>query len=492
MQNEVFDSIIIGSGMGGLSAASSLCAAGYKVLVLEKAAIPGGCSSSYKRMGAVYESGATTLIGFDHNQPMRRLEEITGIRIPREALDVSMRIEMDGKRIDRSRNLDAFISQSVQMFGNEEQQGAFWAKCMELAELVWDVSSRNTYFPPKRLGEWIKTIFANNPMHVPALKYLFKSTQQVIDSYGLNIPEFKRFVDEQLMITAQATSEEVPFLFAAPALTYPHYTNFYVPGGLWNMAYACTDYIESNGGQVNLRAEVLGVDWNKKQAIYEVLLRRKSFKTKNVIFNIPVWNISEIVKEQNHQTHFRNEAKKFDRAWGAFTIGVLFEDKLPDTLPLHHQVHYTDYTGQPASIFISLSKRGDDARAPIGKRTANISTHTEPNQWFDLDRSDYDQLKSAQTAHIMERVKAYLKLQNDDVIHVHPATPRTWQHWVGRAKGKVGGLPQSMSRNVLSWPDANPFPGMYLCGDTVFPGQGIPGVTLSGLSVYSRILNNKQ
>ena len=53
--------------MGGMSAGAMLANDGYKVLILEAAAVPGGCSSSYYRKGFTFESGATTLIGFDEN-----------------------------------------------------------------------------------------------------------------------------------------------------------------------------------------------------------------------------------------------------------------------------------------------------------------------------------------------------------------------------------------------------------------------------------------
>ena len=52
-----YDQIIIGSGLGGLTSAAYLAKKGKKVLVLEKHFIPGGCATSYKRRGAIFEAG---------------------------------------------------------------------------------------------------------------------------------------------------------------------------------------------------------------------------------------------------------------------------------------------------------------------------------------------------------------------------------------------------------------------------------------------------
>jgi len=48
-RNNNYDHVIIGSGIGGLTAATWLAKAGKKVLVLERYSVPGGFTHVFKR-----------------------------------------------------------------------------------------------------------------------------------------------------------------------------------------------------------------------------------------------------------------------------------------------------------------------------------------------------------------------------------------------------------------------------------------------------------
>lgn len=491
--NSEFDVIIIGSGMGGMSAGAMLSSDNYKVLILEAAIHPGGCSSSYTRKGYVFESGATTLIGFDEYQPMRTLEEQTGIQIAREELNPSMKIWLDKEPITRYKERFEWIEEVTRVFGNRKAQKKFWNLAFDLSEVVWKVSSKNPFFPPISKMDWITLATSNIPSDVWVLKYAFQSVKEVAKKFGVDTPKFLSFLDEQLMITAQAKSNDTPFIFGAPGLTYTNYGNYYVPGGLIEMVKTLKVFIESQGGALYTKEAVTEIIKEENDFIVKTK-KENQYRAPIVISNIPIWNMKDITTYKMNN-YFHKQAEDFKKAWGAITMGIATTDTYPEDLGIHHQIHLMNEEKVPFtnsnSIFISMSKRGDTKRAPDGERTLNISCHASPELWFSMG-DKYEENKDTVLEFILKELKDRLPgFSNAEIKQADMATPISWQNWVYRKKGRVGGIPQSMARSLLNWtPNQTPFKGLYLVGDTTYPGQGIAGVTLSGINVYYRIKKN--
>ena len=59
--NDEYDAIVIGAGMGGLSAAACLSRAGKRVLVLEQHNVAGGCTQVFRRRGYEWDVGLAGL-----------------------------------------------------------------------------------------------------------------------------------------------------------------------------------------------------------------------------------------------------------------------------------------------------------------------------------------------------------------------------------------------------------------------------------------------
>lgn len=490
-ETEIYDVIVAGAGMGGLSAGALLAKAGYSVLLLEAGHVAGGCSSSYYRKGYIFESGATTLIGFDQNQPMKILEELLEFEIPKKEIQPSMTVHQSGKQIIRWKDRETWIEEVTAIYGEKEEQKRFWELCFDISDVVWKVSGKNNFFPPLRISEVVH-LFKNDMRDLWVLPYAIKSVKKTATDIGISNPEFYRFLDEQLIISAQSPSTETPMLFGAPAVTYTNYTNFYVPGGLIEMVNTLSANLESNGGTLHVKERVLSID--QINGITEVNTNKnKRYRSRCFVSNIPVWNMVDITQGEL-KNYFQKESAKYEKAWGAFTMGIVTDDPFPEEMTLHHQIHIDEDERRDGlnsnSIFVSFSDREDKSRIKgDGERVLNVSTHADPDFWFELNGS-YNVDKDAVQEQIIQLLQKKLPHFADaNVKLAFSSTPVTWSNWVYRKKGRVGGIPQSMDRSLLDWtPNQTPFAGIYLCGDTVFPGQGIPGVTLSGINVYLRVL----
>jgi C-3',4' desaturase CrtD len=485
-----FDAVIIGAGMGGMTAASLLANDGHRVLILEAAHVPGGCSSSYYRKGYTFESGATTLIGFDENQPLKKLEGTLGITIRKKPIEPSMQVHMDGEIITRYRDRDRWVEEAIRVFGQPFEQKQFWEKAYEVSDIVWKVSGKNHFFPPLEAKDWL-SLLKNHPKDALVLPYAATSVMETARQCGITNPDFFRFLDEQLLISAQSKSGDTPFLFGAPSITYTNYTNYYVPGGLVEMVKQLQQFVENRGGFLNVKEKVLGISGNEDGSYTLHTSKNRVYHTNLVVSNLPVWNMEEITAGRV-QEYFQAESKKYTRAWGAFTMGIVTDDRYEESMSLHHQLHISEKEANGAidsgSIFVSMSEKGDTVRAQEGRRVLNVSAHTETDFWFELN-GKYDDVKNNTEESVLKLLKEKLPGFAEAEIYLSfSATPVSWNNWVYRKKGRVGGIPQSMTRSLLDWtPNQTPFNGLYLCGDTVYPGQGIPGVTLSGFNVYYRV-----
>lgn len=491
-QNENYsDVLVIGAGMGGMTAACLLAKVGLKVRVLEASHVPGGCSSSYRRRRYIFESGATTLVGFDEHQPLAILEKMLGIEISKTEITPSMTVHQNGVSIIRYKDREKWIRQAVEIFGHPHGQRKFWETAYRVSDTVWRISGKNNFFPPLTPGDYWQLITRNNPADLPVLRYAFSSVLDVMKRAGADTPAFRKFIDEQLMITTQATAAETPFLFGAAGLTYTNASNFNIEGGLLVMVKQLQKNLENSGGSVEFRKKAVRVTKESSEIFSVETDKGNQYRSHILISNIPIWNLGGIV-ETAKKSWFVKQSQKYSDAWGAYTMGIVCEDTFDENMTLHHQIHLPEGEAMPLtgshSVFVSVSAPTDTMRAPEGKRVLNISCHTPTASWFSMGE-EYEANKDLVAGFIINLLDEKLPgFSKEQIEYSFASTPVSWQNWVFRKHGRVGGIPQSMSRSLLDWsPAETPERGLFLTGDTVYPGQGIPGVTLSGINVYYRI-----
>ena len=144
--------------------------------------------------------------------------------------------------------------------------------------------------------------------------------------------------------------------------------------------------------------------------------------------------------------------------------------------------------GNGNTVFLSLSPDWDRSRAPQNHRALTMSTHTQLEPWREMylrDREAYGTLKRDYTDRILDAAKVALPKLREAAALVLGGTPVTFERFTRRSGGWVGGFAQTSLLRVLGPRIGS---GLWLVGDSIFPGQSVPSVALGGLRVAHAIL----
>ncbi len=484
----MYDFIVIGAGYAGLSAAALLAKAGLKILLLESHTVAGGCASYFKRKEFIFDVGATTFSGVLPHQPVGKLFAELGISPNLKKIDPGMIIRMNGKEIVRFAEKDKWIEEASRKFGPNNQK-EFWEKVFDINEKVWMFIYENETLPSSNIKDFSKLLKIKNLNYLTLLPLLKKSVEEYAGKY-INQNHFKRFLDEQLLITTQNLSSEAPMLTGAVGLAYPSET-YYPVGGMRKPAELILEKFLEIGGEIKFKEEVINIAASKECYIVKTK-RGNVYKASGIISSIPIWNLPPIT-EGGIQNYFQKYSEKFSSAPGAFVINFALENS-SELDSLYYQLHSKEkipfaYSG---SVFVSFSHKADSEKAPTGFRTVTISTHTDSKNWLGVSKEKYEKRKSITSKFILKIFdEEFPHLSKKEKLFLMSGTPKSFQFYTKRFNGFVGGIPHSIARTLLSLPpNTTPFKNFYCVGDTTFPGQGTPSVILGALNTAQKIKNN--
>jgi C-3',4' desaturase CrtD len=481
--------VVVGAGFGGLSAAAELSRLGFEVTVLEAHIYPGGSAGTFYHQGYKFDAGATLAGGFAPGAVMDQLGRHFGIDWQAEMASEAMLVHLpDGSTVTRWTDPERWRTERIDQFGLEAEP--FWEWQEKTADAMWNLALRFPHWPPQSVTDvidlsgkgftWLQEMIRNR-----RLNQIVSMVPDAIRPAKVHLPKsldkLRQFIDAQLLISAQTTSGYANALYSAAALDLARQGIGHVPGGMGGMADKLVAVVKRNGGEVKFRQEVVRVS-NELDGVFSVETKQgEIYQADVVIFNIPPWNIAGMFK-RDLPPRLRRLPEKLRHAWGAFMLYVGIDNYyLPVDFPLHYQVIDKEPLGEGHSIFMSVSPAWDGGRAPAGKRAFTFSTHTRLDPWWDLkngDRAAYDERKDQYTERLLmvaEKILPDIRKAADLLL---PGTPVTFERFTRRAWGWVGGFPQT---NLFSSWGSRLGPGLWMVGDSVFPGQSVPAVMLSGL-----------
>ena len=484
--------VVVGAGIGGLTAAASLAKAGLDVAVLEAHVDPGGCASTYFHQGYQFDAGATLAGGFYPGGPMALAAAAAGVPAwPVEPVDAAISVHLPGREPIVRWSDGRRWSEHERAFGPAGHR--FWQWQERTADALWALALQNPHWPPQSLADVaaLARIGLGWLFQDPAARFDPRLALDAFQPAAVHLrgqsPALRLFVDGQLLIAAQATAAHANALYAAAALDLPRRGVVEVRGGIGALADTLVTAVRAHSGAVHFRHEATQVT-RAAGGGWQVHTRRDaSFHADQVILNLPPWNIRTLLGDAAPASLVRRTAQPV-QGWGAFVLYLGVEGHaLPAAGPLHHQVIHAEPLGEGNSVFISLSAATDAGRAPAGMRALTLSTHTALDPWWQLethDRAAYEARRDAYTERLLDAAKRVFPGLRIAVKLALPGTPVTFQRFTRRERGWVGGFPQT---NLFRAWGPRLGPRLWMVGDSIFPGQSVAAVALGGLRVAGSV-----
>ncbi|MBE9127575.1 MULTISPECIES: C-3',4' desaturase CrtD [unclassified Coleofasciculus] len=489
--------VVIGAGIGGLTAGALLARRGYDVVVFDQAFVPGGCASTFKRRGFTFDVGATQVAGLEPGGIHKRIFDELEIDLPAATpCDPACAVFLPGESepINVWRDPEKWAIERQRQFPGSEP---FWQLMATLFKASWKFQSRDPVLPPRNLWDLWQLSSAVRPDTLITLPFTFMTVGDALRIYGLyHNQRLRTFLDLQLKLYSQVNADETALLYAATALGVSQEPQglFHLQGSMQVLSDRLVAALEKWGGKLLMRHTVEQIQVSGGKATGVTVRNQKTGDVWNepadeIVANVTVQNVVKLLGEEAPRG-YKHRIDKLPPASGAFVIYLgVDQSAIPPGCPPHLQFLY-DYNGQIGennSLFVSVSKLGD-GRAPERKATIIASSFTDTKRWWQGSKDDYDQLKQQFTEEAIARLNQYFYLKPETILHQETATPRTFARYTGRDLGIVGGIGQRIPNfGPFGFATRTPIQQLWLVGDSTHPGEGTAGVSYSALTAVRQI-----
>ena len=480
------DAVVIGAGVAGLTAATALARGGVRTIVVERHNVPGGCASFYQRDGYRFDVGATLVGGFGFRGAHRLLNERFGVVVSSSPIEPSMVVHLPDETIVRFGD-ERWPDERKRAFGDEAE--SFWREQERIADLTWDFSTRFPALPVDLAGIGA---FASafRPRHAGLVRTIGRTVDSIVPRGASR--RLRAFLDAQLLITAQTDAAHADLAYGATALDLAREGTFHLEDGVSTIAVALAHATRRAAGKILYNRSVARIDTHRDRITGITLSDGTRIACTRVISALPVRDSAALCPPLERA--YRPRLAALPERYGAFMLYcALPPETVPRDLATHHQLleTYDAPQGEGNTTFLSFSGPDEPHRARNGGRAVTISTHTDVARWERAHKDGRTEaLRAAYTRKLLSALTRVLPEAANAALFIEAADPHTFARYTARHRGLVGGLPITPSQATTNaFTPKTPIKGLYLCGDTTFPGQSTVGATLSAYNAARAALN---
>lgn len=505
---ESYDTIVIGSGMGGLGTAAILSKQGQKVLVIERHYTAGGFTHVFKRKGYEWDVGIHYIGEVQRENSMLRklFDYVTDGELKWADMGkVYDRIVIGDQHFDFIKGAKNFRNQMISYFPEEEQA------INQYVDLVFKaVKTSKNYYISKAIPPFLSKLVGPF-LRKPFYKFSDKTTYEVLRSLTSNETLIK-------VLTGQYGDYGLPpkqSSFTMHASVARHYFDggSFPIGGSSQIVKKVDPVIAASGGTILVSAEVEDVIIEKNRAVGVRMKDGKTMYAKNIVSNAGVMTTyNKLLPSATVEKHkLKAQLKKVKPSVAHASLYIGLEGS-PEELQLpktNYWIYpaegdhdscikrYLDDLSQPFPVvYLSFpsAKDPDWSNRYPGKSSIDIITllpYEAFEKWSDTSwkkRGDeYIALKAKIAERLLKELFKQLPQLEGKVNCSELSTPLTTQHFVNYSKGEIYGLDHSPSRFRQPFlVPRTPVKNFYLTGQDIVTA-GVAGALFSGMLTATAI-----
>lgn len=503
-----FDALVIGSGMGGLSAASLLAQSGRRVLVLEQHNVIGGLTQSYMRKGYRWTVGLHYIgeVGSPATMTWKLFNKVTGGKIEWAPLpDIYNHMVIGGRRYDIPAG-DAAYAAALKDHFPDDADGID-----RYIELVRIVSKSSAGF------------FAQKVMPEESVATLYDGMRSTFHEYSdrltVDVLRELNFGPELIAVICanwgDYSLEPTKSSFAMHCMLVKHYLNggHYPVGGGAAFARSIVPIIENAGGLVLHSAEVAEIKVADGRTTGVRLVSGEEISCPLVISNAGVRNTFGrlLPGETQAELGMDKALSKVTESYAVVGLNIGFNRSASELgfdganiwahpsneFEANLKAHRNDFEAPFPWTFLTFPSAKDpswDKEYP-GKATVEMYGYTNYEHFAKWSGSrwmkrgdDYLALKEKIKKRLLEDLFRHVPAARSAVDYIEVSTPLTYETFDKRERGGFMGIESTPDRFRQSWlRTTTAIGGLYLSGQDVST-DGVIGALVGGLLAASAIL----